>query len=188
MKSKKETNYPNETRAIRQNKNRLLYREIKTAHEHNNQVCFEFLEPNVQLETNEEIETKSSPNKQPPQPTLQVLIDDDDSNTYRSDNEESQEATKSKIAGASTEDSTSRNRRRPKKKPPRNSYGCKEKPKTNIEINLAEITEPRNLREALESSQSKEWMKGINKEIENLKQLNTWIDEPSPFRNYIGSK
>lgn len=160
----------------------------KATRENDNQVCFEFLEPSAQSKTDEEIITEPSMEKQQSEQTSSIPIDDDDSDTSHSDNEETREIAKSKIVGASLEDSAPRSRGRPKKKPPRNPYRCKGKPKIDLEINLTEIIKPRNLREALESPQSKEWMTGINEEIENLERLKTWIDEPSLPKNYIGSK
>jgi len=152
----------------------------------NTQICFELTEPNTQSEANEESIVKPSMNRNLSQ-ISQIAVDDDEY-TSNSEDEETQEATESTIVGASTEEPQVKSRGRPKKKPPRNPYGCKGKPKTNIEINLTEILEPINLKEALESPQSDEWIKGINEEIENLERLNTWVYESSPSKNYIGSK
>lgn len=40
----------------------------------------------------------------------------------------------------------------------RNSYGCKGRSKEKVELNVTQIREPRDLQEALLSSQADEWM------------------------------
>lgn len=89
------------------------------------------------------------------------------------------------------------------KKTVRNPYGRKGKPKPNIddqsacntedssemEINLVEVTEPRDLKEALTSPQATEWKRAINEEIESLESQGTWeiVDLPQDKR-CIGCK
>jgi len=71
----------------------------------------------------------------------------------------------------------------------RNPYGRKGKPKEQMEINLTQVREPQNLKEAKASPESAHWMQAINEELNNLKRLQTWeeVEETSNV-NCIESK
>ena len=115
----------------------------------------------------------------------------EDDNEPEDDQEVNQRLPETKIVGASDEsaDETKRKPGRPKKTPPRNPYGRKGKPTEKVELNLLEIDEPTNLKEALSSPQAKKWKDAIQEEVKNLERLETWEDaEPPPGKTCIGSK
>jgi len=86
------------------------------------------------------------------------------------------------------------------KKVIKNPYGRKGKPRektqstcdteeSELEINLVEITEPRDLNEALNSPHAAQWKRAIKEEIKTLESQETWeiMDLPSDKR-CIGCK
>lgn len=122
----------------------------------------------------------------------QVFEDDDneDLETYTDEKEELNKTEDSAIVGASVIDETIKKggRGRPKKPPPRNPYGRKGKPKTDVEVNFTEIIEPRSLEEAMSSPQANRWKQAIE-EMNDLEQHHVWVPTLlTKNKRYIGSK